>query len=563
LKKSAHERNRESCDAGEWASGRKWASDAPRGDIAPDSVTVMNIGACGAFIHGLEDEFSQVRMASLDSLCKLAELYPLFAKQSLDFFVDMLNDEIEDIRLKAIYSLGRLGQRDLSLRADQIEIILPVLKDSSSRTREALHLMLSKCRLTNAASLQSCIQSLLDNLRRYPEDRSSIWACCQHLGRRHPTFSASLANELLGVHSFFDLQEPSLDDHAYIAILILIVNAAALHTDVLPLFERYKTFAKHYVYLKDAEPGLVPVIKSLVKDWQLKDDWPNDTDGRAFDNFLSDVFERVQKALESGAHDLSAQNAVVMLAAQDLRRFASIEPSLANAADFARMYLQCQVDLRSLLSDANWINAFLLPVSQTAAFRSSLHRLLRRTFRLIHQFNGLHPIHLTLVAATRVKALALQLVAVIHGSNASALTLCDAFLDEVNALQKYKQVHSIKLDKLSERLLKEIGALMNPKPGSVARVLQPLMLESAGSLVETLDITGLFVRTSLEHFKKDKIRKSYAQMDDPKERTETPLKFTSGLVLTLKVDARLFDIKDIRLVRLKVNFVQPSLSLPI
>ena len=44
-------------EAGEWSSGRKWTNDAPLEEIYPETINLMNIGACGAFIHGLEDEF--------------------------------------------------------------------------------------------------------------------------------------------------------------------------------------------------------------------------------------------------------------------------------------------------------------------------------------------------------------------------------------------------------------------------------------------------------------------------------------------------------------------------
>lgn len=43
--------------SGEWASGKKWADDAPRELIDADSISLMSSGACGAFVHGLEDEF--------------------------------------------------------------------------------------------------------------------------------------------------------------------------------------------------------------------------------------------------------------------------------------------------------------------------------------------------------------------------------------------------------------------------------------------------------------------------------------------------------------------------
>lgn len=44
-------------ECGEWSSGQKWASDAPLDHVYPETVNLINNGSCGAFIHGLEDEF--------------------------------------------------------------------------------------------------------------------------------------------------------------------------------------------------------------------------------------------------------------------------------------------------------------------------------------------------------------------------------------------------------------------------------------------------------------------------------------------------------------------------
>ena len=44
----------------EFSSGRKFEADkAVRGEVEDDN-NVISRGACGAFIHGLEDEFRQV-----------------------------------------------------------------------------------------------------------------------------------------------------------------------------------------------------------------------------------------------------------------------------------------------------------------------------------------------------------------------------------------------------------------------------------------------------------------------------------------------------------------------
>ena len=75
-----------------------------------ESVSLIHSGACGAFVHGLEDEFMgesqlihlifvfqianhflpvlEVRNAALDSLCQLALSNPRFATLSLDFLVE-------------------------------------------------------------------------------------------------------------------------------------------------------------------------------------------------------------------------------------------------------------------------------------------------------------------------------------------------------------------------------------------------------------------------------------------------------------------------------------------
>ena len=552
MKKSAHERNRESYEAGEWSSGKKWADDAPQGDIQPEAITLMDIGACGAFIHGLEDEFMQVRMATLNSISKLAELFPSFARQSLDFLVDMLNDEIEDIRLIAIHCLGKVCQKSLVLREDQIEIILPVLKDASPTIRESLHVMIGKCKVSGRQSLKSCIDNLLEDLKRYPEDRGSVWKCFQMLGKNHAEFLPSLVQELLNIHPFLDLQEPSLEDHLYIGVLILVVNGAAHSKEIIQVFEKYKVFSRHYTYLRDLVPELVPVIKELDKDSDMmtNDELDTSRGDPNIERFLLNVFERIQHSIESGEQSLETQLSIIKLSIIDLQRISTIEKLMSNAAEFAKNYLECQMLLRNILNDSNWINFFAVASLQSSSFRSSLHQILLITFKLIHQFHGLHPVQFGLVLEIRVKALAIQLIAVIHGSNVSALTLCEAFLEEVFELKRHLEEYNLKCDDLTMEVIDEISLLKEPKPGSVARILKPLFMTSK-TFKDTRAITQLVDTSIVKDFQL--IKKSYAVVDEPKERTETPLKFTSGLILTLKLDAKLYNIKDIKNIRLKVS----------
>lgn len=68
-----------------------------------------------------------MRSAGVDTLCRLSLNNPEFAILSLDFLVDMFNDEIESVRLRAIESLTKISCH-IILREDQLETILGALK---------------------------------------------------------------------------------------------------------------------------------------------------------------------------------------------------------------------------------------------------------------------------------------------------------------------------------------------------------------------------------------------------------------------------------------------------
>ena len=112
----------------------EWTSTTPETTSSADSVVndddnlnLVTGGSCGAFIHGLEDEFLEVRGESVDALCSLAIACPKLAAKSIDFLVDMFNDEIETVRLKAIIALTRITHYVL-LGDDQIDIVLSVIE---------------------------------------------------------------------------------------------------------------------------------------------------------------------------------------------------------------------------------------------------------------------------------------------------------------------------------------------------------------------------------------------------------------------------------------------------
>lgn len=63
------------------------------------------------------------------------------------------------------------------------------------------------------------------------------------------------------------------------------------------------------------------------------------------------------------------------------------------------------------------------------------------------------------------------------GSNASALAPCHHFLAALEEVQKDLETAGIEPDTFVASLFREMAALEEPKPGTVARILIPLLAE--------------------------------------------------------------------------------------
>ena len=78
VKVTGHERQKQLFESGEWSSGRKWADDAPKERLQQEEVKLMSIGATGAFVLALEDQFQEVRAPAVISMAQLASKHPSF-----------------------------------------------------------------------------------------------------------------------------------------------------------------------------------------------------------------------------------------------------------------------------------------------------------------------------------------------------------------------------------------------------------------------------------------------------------------------------------------------------
>ncbi|OWA52457.1 Integrator complex subunit 4 [Hypsibius exemplaris] len=260
VKVAGHERQKQLFESGEWSSGRKWADDAPKERLQQEDVKLMSIGATGAFVLALEDQFQEVRAPAVISMAQLAAKHPSFGSTCAEFLVDMFNDEIHDVRLNALKMFPLLGQ-GVDLREDQLEMVLTVLQDADLDIREGLRLILPTLKYSSAKILRMVFDALLTNFHQYPSDHAYICTCLASLGFKNAGFVAEEANAYLNIHPFLQSVEPKSEDKVYIATMTLICNAAAVCAEIFKLFRDFHF--RHYLLYHYKYPDWFPLLESV------------------------------------------------------------------------------------------------------------------------------------------------------------------------------------------------------------------------------------------------------------------------------------------------------------
>ena len=113
--------------------------------------------------------------------------------------------------------------------------------------RQKLHEMLQASNIATKDGLQNVIMKLLENLKRYPQDRRSILLTCKKLGTTHSELVLPLVPQFLEIHPFFDTPEPDIEEPSYLCILVLVFNASFNCPTLNPLLDE----VSQNVYEKD------------------------------------------------------------------------------------------------------------------------------------------------------------------------------------------------------------------------------------------------------------------------------------------------------------------------
>ncbi|XP_050350619.1 integrator complex subunit 4 [Nymphalis io] len=534
-KRTAHERGAELVRSGAWASGRRWADDAPGQLLEQAAVQLLPGGAAGAFVHGLEDELMEVRTAAVDAVCQLSLENPVFATTSLDFLVDMFNDEIEDVRLRAIDSLTRISHH-IVLREDQLEIILGALEDYSMDVREGLHRMLGSCTVASKTCLEMCIDKILENLKRYPQDKRSTFRCVQRMGSKHATLVLPLTTRLLAVHPFFDMPEPDVEDPAYMCVLVLVLNAAAHCTTMLPLFEEHTV--KHYTYLRDTMPHLVPHLPIGDAQQSRSENDETEIDDSAVRRFFDSVLQHIDNVTLSTAVRLK----MLQSAEEQLNKLSEMEPMVSGAANFTALFARCVLSLHTALSATNGPPAH------------ALQQLTTDCLRLQHQFSGVSEQETACVWQLSLRVCGARVVAAVQsacvantgtGNSASsaaaaaALAAGAALAHHAELLDRLLASAGVEPDPFTIAVFQQLSQSGEHKPSALARTIQPLLLAAPLPVIPKPNL---------------KIRMCSASIIEPATDNDTVLRFCAGLITGVALEAEVVRVRDPSALRVRVAY---------
>ncbi|KYQ94478.1 HEAT repeat-containing protein [Tieghemostelium lacteum] len=235
----------------------------PEGDLdmGNESLNILESGVIGAFIQGLEDEYYEVRSSAIDSMCELSVRNNEFAQKNIDFLVDIFNDEIESVRINSINSLRKIGQ-SVTIKEEQLHVILANLESSSHEERHALHKLLTNINLPNFSCLHATIQALLMNLSKYPRDVFSVFECLCKIGSKN-IFTEFIVDDLLRIDPKFASVEPNMDDIFYVAVMIVVLNSSVNNHAILSLLPKF--CFQHHLYFKDKYPKYFPATLQITK----------------------------------------------------------------------------------------------------------------------------------------------------------------------------------------------------------------------------------------------------------------------------------------------------------
>ncbi|ONI03827.1 hypothetical protein PRUPE_6G285000 [Prunus persica] len=195
-----------------------------------EQLETSGSSVAGAFMHGLEDEFHEVRKAACHSLRTLTILSAKFAGEALNLLMDVLNDDSILVRLQAFETMHRMASFDcLTVQETHMHMFLGTLVDNDTLIRSSARKILKLAKLQKLKLFRLTIDALLENLERHPQDEADVLSVLFHIGRNHGKFVVRIIEEVFPQMEPMSNGKLGFDSVRVAALLVLAISAPLSH----------------------------------------------------------------------------------------------------------------------------------------------------------------------------------------------------------------------------------------------------------------------------------------------------------------------------------------------
>eukprot|EP00347_Sterkiella_histriomuscorum_P005629 403355867 len=203
----------------------------------------------GILLLLLEDDSMVVRLSGINTMSHFANQVKDIRPRCLNFLIDMLNDEIDEVRTGALHGIAFFNEIS-ELKDSEVNIVLFNLTEDNQRLRDEIYRFFGMTIITKPELFQKLLNKLFENLRAFgKKDQHQIFQLLKELGNSHSQLVEKMFNKILGIDKRFQAIDPIWTDIIFVAKMILVYSASQQIPQIF--YEAPSFVEKSLNYLKD------------------------------------------------------------------------------------------------------------------------------------------------------------------------------------------------------------------------------------------------------------------------------------------------------------------------
>jgi hypothetical protein len=170
----------------------------------------------------LEDDAMTVRLTGINTMSFFAKQSSSIRPAVMRFLIDMLNDEIDEVRIGALKGIAVFNQI-MKLTDAEVDTVLFNLSEDNTKLRAQIYKFFGEIIIEDRKVLLQLIERVVKNLNVFvAQDQHLIFKLMQKIGYNHSGDIIKIYHKILNVDKKYLTQEPNWNDTTYVAKMIAI-----------------------------------------------------------------------------------------------------------------------------------------------------------------------------------------------------------------------------------------------------------------------------------------------------------------------------------------------------